>query len=94
MQARGEAIRDAKGSIVELHGVSLDITERKRAEQELASNEQLLRAVLDSSRDTAIRVGDDDSVEYVNQRVVEISGIPSQRASPWPSTTSALALPP
>jgi diguanylate cyclase (GGDEF)-like protein/PAS domain S-box-containing protein len=86
MQARGEAIRDAKGSIVELHGVSLDITDRKRAEQELASSEQLLRAVLDSSRDTAIRVGNDDSVEYVNQRVVEISGMPSER---WIGSTFA-----
>ena len=35
MEARGEAIRDALGAIVELHGVSLDITDRKAARDEL-----------------------------------------------------------
>ena len=34
-EARGEAIRDAHGTIVELHGVSLDITDRKAARDEL-----------------------------------------------------------
>ena len=34
-EARGEAIRDANGTIVELHGVSLDITDRKAARDEL-----------------------------------------------------------
>ena len=35
MEARGEAIRDANGTIVELHGVSVDITDRKVAREEL-----------------------------------------------------------
>jgi diguanylate cyclase (GGDEF)-like protein len=35
MWVRGEAIWDAKGVIVSLHGVAQDITERKRAEQQL-----------------------------------------------------------
>jgi diguanylate cyclase (GGDEF)-like protein/PAS domain S-box-containing protein len=35
MEARGEVVRDAHGAIVELHGVSLDITERKAARDEL-----------------------------------------------------------
>lgn len=34
-EARGEAVRDATGTIVELHGVSLDITDRKAARDEL-----------------------------------------------------------
>ena len=37
MQARGEAIRDASGAIVELHGISLDITDRKHASRMAAS---------------------------------------------------------
>jgi diguanylate cyclase (GGDEF)-like protein/PAS domain S-box-containing protein len=35
MEARGEAVRDARGAIVELHGVSLDITDRKAVVDEL-----------------------------------------------------------
>lgn len=34
-EARGEAVRDATGAIIELHGVSLDITDRKAARDEL-----------------------------------------------------------
>ena len=37
MEARGEAIRDATGRVVELHGVSLDITDRKAARDQLRS---------------------------------------------------------
>ena len=37
MEARGEAIRDANGRVVELHGVSLDITDRKAARDQLRS---------------------------------------------------------
>jgi diguanylate cyclase (GGDEF)-like protein/PAS domain S-box-containing protein len=36
-EARGEAIRDAHGAIVELHGVSMDITDRRAARDELRS---------------------------------------------------------
>lgn len=38
-----------------------------------------MRAVLNASRDTAIRIGKTGLVEYVNQRVVEISGVPAER---------------
>jgi diguanylate cyclase (GGDEF)-like protein/PAS domain S-box-containing protein len=37
VEVRGEAVRDANGAIVELHGASLDITDRKRARDELAA---------------------------------------------------------
>ena len=45
IQARGEAIRDVDGAIVELHGTSLDITERKESEAAVeASRAQLEQA--------------------------------------------------
>ncbi len=45
VQARGEAIRGLDGSIVELHGTSLDITERKQSEAAVeASRAQLEQA--------------------------------------------------
>ncbi len=76
VQGRGEAIRDTSGAIVELHGVSLDITARKTAEESLAASEDMLRVVLNTSRDATIRVDRSGRVEFVNQRVVDVSGVP------------------
>ena len=45
--ARGEVIRDGSGAIVGLHGVALDITERKQAERVLNQ----LKAMIDISLD-------------------------------------------
>ena len=47
MLARGEVIRDGTGAIVGLHGVALDITERKQAERVLIQ----LKAMIDISFD-------------------------------------------
>ncbi len=90
--ARGEAIRDANGAIIELHGVTLDITERKLAEQTLAENEELLRTVLDTSTDAVIRLDRDGRFEYVNATVEQNTGIPFER---WIGRTFAeLGYPP
>jgi diguanylate cyclase (GGDEF)-like protein/PAS domain S-box-containing protein len=79
LQARGEAIRDADGTVVELQGVSLDITDRKIAEKSLTASEALLRAVLDTSPDTTLRLDREGRVGYVNERGVQISGISRER---------------
>jgi PAS domain S-box-containing protein len=44
VQARGEPVRDASGEIVGLRGISLDITERKSAENALRISEALAEA--------------------------------------------------
>ena len=49
LHARGEAVRDEHGLIVGLRGYALDITERKEAEQALASSESLFRTAMLSS---------------------------------------------
>jgi len=43
--ARGEALRDFTGRVVRLHGTVQDITERKRAEEELRESEEKFRSV-------------------------------------------------
>jgi PAS domain S-box-containing protein len=43
--ARGESLRDYTGHIVRLHGTVQDITERKRAEEELRESEEKFRSV-------------------------------------------------
>ncbi|MEO8556180.1 MAG: EAL domain-containing protein, partial [Actinomycetota bacterium] len=49
VHARGEVVRDERGLIVGLLGYALDITERKEAEQALASSESLFRTAMLSS---------------------------------------------
>jgi len=71
--------RDPDGDVAGVFAAARDITERKAAQQALVAGEELLRAVLDTSPDTTIRIGADGLVEFVNHRVVEISGIPAER---------------
>jgi PAS domain S-box-containing protein len=44
-------LRDAQGRIYAVAGISADISERKRAEEQLRENEERLRMVLENSRD-------------------------------------------
>ncbi len=71
--------RDPDGDVAGVFAAARDSTERKGAQQALVAGEELLRAVLDTSPDTTIRIGADGLVEFVNHRVVEISGIPAER---------------
>ncbi len=47
--ARGEAVRDSRGKVVELRGTVQDITERKRVEEELRTTNDLLRKVIENA---------------------------------------------
>ncbi|MDO9271162.1 MAG: PAS domain S-box protein [Methylobacter sp.] len=48
MLARGEAIRDDSGAIVGLHGIALDITERKQMEAKLRDSDAFNVSILNS----------------------------------------------
>ena len=62
----------------------VDVTDRHVAEQQLAQREQLLRVVLDHSPDPTFRLGADGIIDYVNQGIVDASGIPAER---WVGST-------
>ena len=70
MLARGEAIRDDSGAIVGLHGVALDITERKQAERVLVQ----LKAMIDISLDGFWIIDLKGNILQVNEAYAKISG--------------------
>ncbi len=63
------------GAVAHVIETSRDITDRKEAQQALVASEELLRVVLDTSNDLTIRVGSEGRIEYVNGRVIAVSGI-------------------
>jgi diguanylate cyclase (GGDEF)-like protein/PAS domain S-box-containing protein len=68
-------IRDDSGRPRYYVSQIVDMTARIEAEAALAARERLLRVVLDNAADAMIRFDSDLRVEYVNRRIVEISGI-------------------
>jgi PAS domain S-box-containing protein len=70
MLARGEAIRDGSETIVGLHGVALDISERKQAERTLNQ----LKAMIDISLDGFWIVDLEGNVLQVNEAYAKMSG--------------------
>ncbi|MDO8389716.1 MAG: EAL domain-containing protein [Actinomycetota bacterium] len=68
-------LRGADGRPWGVGTIVIDVTERVADQRALAEREELLRVVLDNSGEATMRVGRDLRVEYVNRRIVEISGI-------------------
>lgn len=66
MLARGELVRDERGSPVRVRGVAMDITERKQAELKLRDSEQAFRALSENSPDVIVRYDREGRRIYVN----------------------------
>ncbi|MBS0448368.1 MAG: PAS domain S-box protein [Proteobacteria bacterium] len=74
---RGQAVRDADGSCYRLTGVAEDITERKRAERELADKRAQLDAAFTHLNDGLIIVLRDGSVPVWNHAALRMFGYAS-----------------
>lgn len=59
-------LQDSSGSVTGLVGTMLDISDRKRMENELARREQEFRTLVEHSSDTVARYGPDFRRKYVN----------------------------
>jgi formate hydrogenlyase transcriptional activator len=68
-------LRDANGNIVKWYGSSLDIEERKAAEQKIREQERELRNLLDLMPQQVFVFGPDGSPIYANQGAFEYFGV-------------------
>ncbi|HDP79434.1 MAG TPA: PAS domain S-box protein, partial [Spirochaetes bacterium] len=74
MEFSTHLVRDSRGEPVALCGISSDITERKKAEQELREREEKFRALAEYSHNAIIIIDDGGVVTYVNDELCRISG--------------------
>src|SRR5215469_10878479 len=75
VHAVGHAVLDGSGNLGELVGTVIDVTERKRAEQELRQSEEELRTITDTIRQPIGVLAPDGTTLYVNRVALDISGL-------------------
>jgi PAS domain S-box-containing protein len=68
------AIKDKNGSIVEVSTIARDITERKRAEEELQRANAYNRRLIEASLDPLVTIGPDVKIADVNAATEEVTG--------------------
>jgi PAS domain S-box-containing protein len=67
-------IRDRSGQMIALGGVSIDITDRKKAEQALRESEQRFRAIFDSAYEFVGLLDTDGTLIEINQTALDFVG--------------------
>ncbi len=72
-----EPLRGPSGEIRGVVGVALDITDRKRTEEDLARSLALLKATLNSTADGLLVVDDDGQIVTYNRKFVEMWQLPA-----------------
>jgi formate hydrogenlyase transcriptional activator len=77
---RNVPVRDERGKIVKWYGASVDIDERKRAEETIRQSEKQLRDVIQTMPSIAWTNRPDGSIEFVNKRWQEYTGMSAEQS--------------
>src|SRR5262249_38099599 len=80
---RAQPFRDESGKIVRWYGTSTDIDDRKRAEAALQSSERNLTLIINTMPTLAWSALPDGSVDFINQRWLDYSGLTAEQAVGW-----------
>ncbi|MCC9168778.1 PAS domain-containing sensor histidine kinase [Pontibacter harenae] len=80
---QGYVIRDEDGNAVRLIGAMLDITEKRRVEQELATTMSRLQQVMESLPLMTWTATPDGALNYYNQRWYDLTGSTFEELQAW-----------
>lgn len=81
MENRYTPTRDARGQLMHVAGVLTDITERKKVEEQLRFANTVLKTQSETSPDGILVVDPDQRILSLNQRFIDLWGIPKELAA-------------
>ena len=70
LYSRGGVTRDPSGKVTRVHGASIDVTERKRAEKALKESSRRIENILESIAEEFFAVDREWRLTYINERAV------------------------
>jgi PAS domain S-box-containing protein len=76
-------LRDANGNTVKWYGSSLDIEERKRAEEKLRRSERDLHSIIETIPTMVWSAAPDGSVDFFNPRWLDYAGLSPDQSRDW-----------
>jgi len=76
-------LRDANGNIVKWYGSSLDIEERKTAEEKLRRSERDLHSIIETIPTMVWSAAPDGSVDFFNPRWLDYAGLSPDQSRDW-----------
>jgi PAS domain S-box-containing protein len=76
-------LRDANGNIVKWYGSSLDIEERKTAEEKLRCSERDLHSIIETIPTMVWSAAPDGSVDFFNPRWLDYTGLSPDQSRDW-----------
>lgn len=79
LHAFGQAHYDAAGTPTRMVGAIYDITERRRAQEDLARSERRFRALFETSVDPILIVDAEGAIVGANPAMEEVTGLPGER---------------
>jgi len=80
------ALRDESSQITGFVGLTYDLTDRKRTEEERRESDARYRRIVDTATEGICSIGPDTRIEFVNTRMTEMLGYPGEEMIGRPLT--------